>query len=339
MADYTNVKFVTEDTTPADLEIPTLINLKNICDSSTEEFYVLYIHHKGVTKTWSRSVSDWRDMLNYFNISNWKICIDKLYDGFDTVGVNWNGDYKYPHYAGNFWWAKSSYIKKLPKLVLPSINQYRTQLEVDYEYHKQDAEFWLGMAIPKASCLHHSNINHYEDRYNSYMYRDDVSIPVLYNNIPGSFNSEDMKFYKQIVDITGDYSHFIEINPEGGKSTAYMTKYFSEQKKNITLDVLINSENYEIINKNLETISSFYNPLINNKNITSIYSDESIDFIFIYHSSDEGLRDDILSWLPKVRSGGIIAGYNFFTEENARCVSEIFSEFEVRSCCWYKIKE
>lgn len=96
---------------------------------------VLYIHAKGVSRpnTHEYKVNDnvwaWRKMMEYFLIEKYEICIDKLKD-YDVVGCNlidMGNDLKIAkenhkmHFSGNFWWSKTSYIKKLPYIV-PSIN-------------------------------------------------------------------------------------------------------------------------------------------------------------------------------------------------------------------------
>ena len=81
---------------------------------------LFYSHIKGVfnnfknfqTKEISeqkiKSGKDWVESLEYFTIDNWRDCVQKLNDGFDTVGVTNNGGW----WWGNFWWVRSSHIKK-----------------------------------------------------------------------------------------------------------------------------------------------------------------------------------------------------------------------------------
>lgn len=160
-----------------DFEIPTLIELKQSCDNSEEEFYVLYLHHKGVTNAGNSCVDDWRHLMSHFCITEWRSCVNKLESGSDTVGVNWRQD-PYPHYSGNFWWAKSSYIKTLPELVMPAQVQYKSQINIKlpphYPYaYRFDAEFWIGTKSANAYNMHESTINHYHYRYPPSLYRRD----------------------------------------------------------------------------------------------------------------------------------------------------------------------
>jgi hypothetical protein len=111
-----------------DREKSTISFLQRICKSHNNA-YVLYYHTKGVYSACvensknAKTVNSWRDVLNYFNIENWKKSISAL-DSHDICGVlyaNWhisgvNGDPdRFSHfYAGNFWWTTSNYINKLP---------------------------------------------------------------------------------------------------------------------------------------------------------------------------------------------------------------------------------
>jgi hypothetical protein len=118
-----------------------------------EDFYVLYIHTKGCTRT-SITITDWVDYLVYFNIDNYKICMEKLLNN-DAVGVNLQNT-PVTHYSGNFWWSKSSYLKKLNKCVHTCHNS---------------PEFWLTEKnIGNYISLWNSGVNHYNVRYEKHNY-------------------------------------------------------------------------------------------------------------------------------------------------------------------------
>lgn len=79
--------------------------------SQEEEFNVLYLHSKGVSYNGKNDlVTKWVEYLTYFNIDCYSDCLKQLEDN-DVVGVNIS-NYIMLHYSGNFWWSKSSYIKK-----------------------------------------------------------------------------------------------------------------------------------------------------------------------------------------------------------------------------------
>lgn len=173
--DNKNIKFIqVKDAIDKELEIPTLIELKKFCNSLTEEKYILYLHIKGIS--WIHHTptnlytKDWREFLLHFNVNKWKECVEKLDNGFDTVGVNWKIDHQYHHYSGNFWWANSEYIKKLPNFVRPKDINYVSQFNFSDITDKYDAEFWIGIGSPRACSLHQSNVNHYHQPYPKYIY-------------------------------------------------------------------------------------------------------------------------------------------------------------------------
>jgi hypothetical protein len=142
-----------------------------------EDFNVLYLHTKGVTKPGYQQIIDWTNLLSYFNINKWQDRLKDLEDN-DCSGVNFFGNPddinhhpstwgygKAPlHYSGNFWWSKSSHIKNLPNMSnwLPDGNYLRWRVM---------AEMWL-CQIPdgKYSCAWQSNINHYQQNYPKELY-------------------------------------------------------------------------------------------------------------------------------------------------------------------------
>ena len=129
----------------------TLNMLYNDALRSNEEFNVLYLHSKGLNHNKTNpNVEDWVEYLCYFNIYKYAINIKKLSD-FDTVSVNLNYD-KTIHYSGNFWWSKSSYIKKLKICTYECYNS---------------PEYWITSCpeIGNYLCLWKSNVEHYTEPY------------------------------------------------------------------------------------------------------------------------------------------------------------------------------
>ena len=90
-------------------------------------------------------------MMLYFLVENYKTCINKMYEQYDTVGCNYS-ELPYRHYPGNFWWTKSSYIKTLNLLSedVPS---------------KMAPEFWVLQNDSNMYTIHSSGVNHYHELY------------------------------------------------------------------------------------------------------------------------------------------------------------------------------
>jgi len=135
--------------------------------SKTNDGYVLYIHSKGVTHIdgpAAQPVYDWRQYLNYWCIERWKDAIQKLEeDEVDLVSVNWTRD-PYPHFSGNFWWGKCSYICNL-KNVLDRSLYYDEKFTEQFGNHRFCYEIWISTNNPKVRSLHNSAVDHYYSLY------------------------------------------------------------------------------------------------------------------------------------------------------------------------------
>jgi hypothetical protein len=104
-----------------------------------------YAHTKGasdpslVNQAWCRS-------MEFYTCANWQVMTNAL-ELNDTAGCHWLTTEKYPfiqdannpkgfsYYAGNYWWAKSAYIAKLPRIG---------------NEHRWAAEHWIGKGKPDA---------------------------------------------------------------------------------------------------------------------------------------------------------------------------------------------
>ena len=125
---------------------------------------VFYIHTKGVSRNSPAQFTDWRRMMEHYIIDRHKICLSEL-DRNDVVGINWHLGEGYmgasfrhaegaevtPHFSGNFWWANTDYIKRLP-IIYPMKSRY-------------ECEFWIGKETPKVAELWCTGIYHHRNRY------------------------------------------------------------------------------------------------------------------------------------------------------------------------------
>jgi hypothetical protein len=147
-------------------EFFTLNKIKIFSDSVEDNYKILYIHTKGVSTPDNQCITDWRNYMTYFNIRRYEICLRELLE-YDTCGVDLVNE-PCKHYSGNFWWANSLFIKKLPRIdEICNINsKYILTL-------RHNAEFWICMSEGKYKSLHNTNINVYErhlHRYNTNNY-------------------------------------------------------------------------------------------------------------------------------------------------------------------------
>jgi hypothetical protein len=125
-------------------------------DCKNEQFNILYLHTKGVSKPTNVFIKSWTEYMCYFNIHHYNNCIELLKDN-DSVGVNLK-DEGVCHYAGNFWWSKSEYINKLDKCTYACYNS---------------PEFWLTeQKIGKHIGLWNTNCPFYSEHYKKEEYEN-----------------------------------------------------------------------------------------------------------------------------------------------------------------------
>lgn len=120
---------------------------------------VLYLHQKGIT--WDHpAVADHREMMEYFCIDQWRPAVEFL-TGHDAVGCDLEPVDGYgpesQHFAGNFWWARTSYLKRLRPILKDAV--------------KGMAEGWIASGQGRLGSLHQSRVNHYHDPYPPERYR------------------------------------------------------------------------------------------------------------------------------------------------------------------------
>lgn len=134
-----------------EVEYPTIINLYKF--SQNNDAYILYIHTKGVSLPKDELRQCWRKRLVEKVITEYKTCISFLNEGCDVSGSGWKqrtsnkvnyfqGEYE--HFSGNFWWATSAYIKKLPDIytIRDTYSKFKAN---DFERYRLQCEFWIGM--------------------------------------------------------------------------------------------------------------------------------------------------------------------------------------------------
>lgn len=129
----------------------------NICDHSTHlEQYekaairrvqslamrsnepILYLHTKGVSAPDVENKRKWRLLMQEHVVKNWEQHAGALSE-FDAVGVNWIDSKRTPHFSGNFWVARPSWLRKLP-----DFDQYHKKFRRRIRYERCTCEFWIG---------------------------------------------------------------------------------------------------------------------------------------------------------------------------------------------------
>jgi hypothetical protein len=152
-------------------EWPTLMYMLQQARDATEPYYICYIHLKGLLRYGDPNVGDWREFMNWATIEKWRDNVEALYEGAEAVGTNYNTT-PWPHFAGNFWWAKSDYIAKLQPIAHPEdrLNHNFTQFtrHPTNPHWRFDHEAWLHSGNPSYVELARSlepGERHYRERY------------------------------------------------------------------------------------------------------------------------------------------------------------------------------
>jgi hypothetical protein len=137
-------------------EFYTLTKLKEFANTTKENTKILYCHLRGVTSPDNEFIPTWREYLIHHNITNFKNCLSLL-DEYDACGTDLITKDKWPyadHFSGNFWWANSDHIRKLPEISEidnPSAPQKATL--------RHNAEFWIGMVDGKFKSIFDADVD------------------------------------------------------------------------------------------------------------------------------------------------------------------------------------
>ena len=91
--------------------------------------------------------------------------------------------------------------------------------------------------------------------------------------------------------------------------------------------------------KNTLPISTHINPIRKpSLEASQLYQDRSLDFVFLDAAHDyENVKNDILSWYPKIKVGGWLAGHDYFLEHFGvkEAADEIFGDkLQTQGSCW-----
>jgi hypothetical protein len=103
---------------------------------------IFYAHTKGASSR-DKVAHPWRVSMIHDTVTRWRECVEAL-DNLDTAGPFWLKSEREEHvdhkhfFAGNFWWARSDYVARLPALK----NEHRFQ-----------AEGWIGLGVPSVRIM------------------------------------------------------------------------------------------------------------------------------------------------------------------------------------------
>jgi predicted O-methyltransferase YrrM len=155
-------------------------------------------------------------------------------------------------------------------------------------------------------------------------------------------------FYHSIVQHAIDGAHFVEIGSWKGRSAAYMAVEIHNSNKKIKFDcvdtwkgsiehvddIFVQEDTlYSEFLKNIEPVKHIINPIrMLSLDACQIYPDNSLDFVYIDASHEyEDIKNDIINWLPKVKTGGIISGHDFSWDGVTKAVKEVLPNYDYYS--------
>lgn len=142
-------------------ENPTIVLLERWL-ADHPDWYVLYFHAKGCThppdSTYGLTVSDpWRNTMMGHLVLRWRQCVADLDAGAEAAGCNWltgmGWDKSQNLFGGNFWWAKSDYLRTLPSIMARERIKTSGLLAAESRY---ESEVWIGNGprLPKVAVYH-----------------------------------------------------------------------------------------------------------------------------------------------------------------------------------------
>jgi hypothetical protein len=130
-------------------ELKTIHELQQFCQRHPD-VKVWYTHTKGVSKPRSPQAKCWREYMEYFVVERHADCIGAL-DECDVCGADWR-TCPFPHFSGNFWWARADYVNRLAPVNCSSQNRML-------------AEKFIGTGSPRVACFHQSHVRLYQECY------------------------------------------------------------------------------------------------------------------------------------------------------------------------------
>lgn len=164
-------------------------------------------------------------------------------------------------------------------------------------------------------------------------------IPHFCDNIEGWFDFPTL-YYNAVR--SQDNALFVEVGSWQGKSASFMAVEILNQNKTIKLhcvdtwegsiehkdeEIIQSKSLYSTFLSNIEPVKDVITPVrLASRDAARTYKDNSIDFVFIDAAHDyESVREDIYSWYPKVKPGGVIAGHDKTWPGVVKAVNEFIS--------------
>jgi len=339
----------------------TLAKMYEHCQK--DDGYVFYFHNKGMSSYSTHipgAIKDWRHYMQHFNIEKWEDCIAKLDEGYDCCGVDWverhdiKLDFIVQHYAGNFWWARNDYIRKLKHpLKIEEYMDVEAMLR-ELQNYRYCFELWMATGIPKQHCFHYRRHHQYDnqglERYFTYyppeMYRGDVEkdekqytknkLEILMQ--VGSENNFNWRDHREFADwlvrriqpdLTVDlgvdygYSTFCFAIPQIGNVYG-IDSFEGDEFAGVrdTYDYVLEKQK-ELELNNITFVKGYFDEIVKtwNKQIDILHIDGMHDY--------KSVKNDFEKWSPFVKENGIILMHDTMVDNPEFGVSKFFKEINL----------
>lgn len=163
--------------------------------------------------------------------------------------------------------------------------------------------------------------------------------------------------YSRFVRELGDGSRIVEVGCWKGKSVAYLAVEVINSGKDIKIDavdtwkgtpdeshhqqdIYVKTDKlYQLFLSNISSLSDVINPFrMTSVEASLLYEDNSIDVVFIDAGHTyEDVKQDIITWKPKVKKGGYLAGHDYLLDGVSKAVKETVGSVEFTGAsenCW-----
>lgn len=165
--------------------------------------------------------------------------------------------------------------------------------------------------------------------------------------------------YSLMVQRFPSGSKFVEVGVWKGMSAAYMSVEIINSGKNIDfycVDHWLGSQEhhdpthhayepeihrlYEIFTENMKPVEGHYIPMrMSSLEAVNHFEDKSLDFVFIDAAHDyESVKKDIITWTPKLKDNGVLAGHDIDYDPVTRAVNETIGidNYITMERCWIR---
>jgi len=178
----------------------------------------------------------------------------------------------------------------------------------------------------------------------------------IYHNIfPDYFDYATL--YDMMVANSCDGAKFVEVGCLHGRSSSYLgveivnsgkeisvdfiDPWFQYDAQRAYLDKIPDRDAYKSFLSNLSLIPGLRHRAIRleSDEAASLYADQSLDFVFLDGDhSERAVATDLVSWFPKVKRGGVLAGHDYYFEGVHAAVQSHFAQsgypVEAMGNCW-----